>query len=52
MFALFNMSELHKNEDRIGILIASMIDVADRKIDEGLKCQRILGPRVLSCEKL
>ena len=35
MFALFNMSELYKNRDRIDFSIASRIDVADRKIDEG-----------------
>ena len=35
MFALFNMSELYKNRDRIDFPIASRIDVADRKIDEG-----------------
>ena len=38
MFALFDMSELCKNQDLIGISIAGLIDVADRKIDEGLKC--------------
>ena len=38
MFALFNMSELYKNQGRIEFPIASLIDVADRKIDEGLKC--------------
>ena len=38
MFALFNMSELYKNRDRIDFPIASRIDVADRKIEEGLKC--------------
>ena len=52
MFALFDMSELCKNRDLIGILIACLIDVAARKIDEGLKCQRFLGPRALSCRKL
>ena len=52
MFALFDLSELSKNRDLIGILIASVIYVAVRKIDEGLKCQRFLGPKVLSCEKL
>ena len=52
MFALFDMSELCKNRDLIGILIACLIDVAARKIDEGLKCQRFLDPRALSCEKL
>ena len=35
MFALFNMSELYKNRDRIDFPIASRIDVADRKIEEG-----------------
>ena len=35
MFALFNMSELSKNRDRIEFSIASRIDVADRKIEEG-----------------
>ena len=52
MIALFNMSELTKNWGQIGILIASLIDVAARKIDEGLKCQRILGPKALSCKNL
>ena len=35
MFALFNMSVLYKNWDRIDFPIASRIDVADRKIEEG-----------------
>ena len=35
MFALFNMSELYKNQDRIDFSIVSRIDVADRKIEEG-----------------
>ena len=35
MFALFNMSELYKNWDRIDFSIASRIDVANRKIEEG-----------------
>ena len=35
MFALFNMSVLYKNRDRIDFPIASRIDVADRKIEEG-----------------
>ena len=35
MFALFNMSELYKSQDRIEFSIANRIDVADRKFDEG-----------------
>ena len=38
MIALFNMSELTKNQGRIGISIANLIDVGARKIDEVLKC--------------
>ena len=38
MFALFDMRELCKNRDPVGLSIAGLIDVADRKIDEGLKC--------------
>ena len=36
--ALFDVRELHKNRDPVGLSIAGLIDVADRKIDEGLKC--------------
>ena len=35
MFALFNMSVLYENRDRIEFPIASQIDVVDRKIEEG-----------------
>ena len=35
MFALFNMSVLYKNWDRIELPIASRIHEADRKIGEG-----------------
>ena len=35
MFALFNMSVLYKNRDRIAFSIASRIHEADRKIGEG-----------------
>ena len=52
MIALFNMSELTKNWGRIEISIASLMNVVARKIVEGLKCQRILGPKALSCKKL
>ena len=52
MFALFHMSELTKNRGWIGILIASLMNVAARKIDEGLKCRRIVGPKALSCKIL
>ena len=52
MIALFNMSELTKNRGRIGVQIANVNDVATRKIDEVLKCQRILGPKALSCKNL
>ena len=38
MFALFNMSVLYENRDRIEFSIASRIHEADRKIEEGLKC--------------
>ena len=38
MFALFDISELRKNRDPVGFSIDGLIDVADRKIDEGLKC--------------
>ena len=38
MFAHFDMRELCKNRDPVGLSIAGLIDVADRKIDEGLKC--------------
>ena len=38
MFALFNMSVLYENRDRIEFPIASRIHEADRKIEEGLKC--------------
>ena len=41
MFALFNMSELSKNWDRIEFSIASRIDVADRKIDEGWSVEEL-----------
>ena len=35
MFALFNMSVLYENRDRIAFSIASRIHEADRKIEEG-----------------
>ena len=35
MFALFNMSVLYENRDRIEFPIASRIHEADRKIEEG-----------------
>ena len=35
MFALFNMSVLYENRDRIAFSIASRIHEADRKIGEG-----------------
>ena len=52
IIALFNMSELTKNQGRIGIPIANLIDVAAHKVDERLKWQRILGPKALSCKNL
>ena len=39
MFALFNMSVLYENRDRIEFPIASRIDVADRKIEEGWRAR-------------
>ena len=41
MFALFNMSELYKNRDRIEFSIANRIDVADRKFDEGWSVEEL-----------
>ena len=38
MIALFDVRELHKNRDPVGLSIAGLHHVADRKMDEGLKC--------------
>ena len=36
MIALFDVRELHKNRDPVGLSIAGLNHVADRKMDEGL----------------
>ena len=52
MFALFDVRELCKNRDPVGLSIAGLNHVADRKMDEGLKCRSLQGPRALSCRNL
>ena len=52
MIALFDVRELHKNRDPVGFSIAGLHHVADRKMDEGLKCRSLQGPKALSCRNL